>query len=540
MYEVDLCLTGKRYRTIIREISHGIFDELNKFLKEYEALCEEDCSDSFVHKMQTLLRLLIDVKAYNIVAEIIDMSSILLTYEDTANEGEECVLSYAIKNIEDDNIIARFLEKYDGGILSLYMLEFEQPSCIAVDQERYNLLELLFEKGLCEEVSAYGRWTLLQHAARTRNYELATFVLEQLHHNPDLYGVYDIPPLCLAANENDFRMVQLLLEHGADASITDGSGKTAINYSRSDRMIKIFESFGAKRENLQLRLVGKAVSDIKNNGKILPDVLRHILNYENPVFSNSKYNLILLCAKYGDIESLKCLKPYLYSVDAEKLIVDAFSWYELDDVVQRKSFDELLEISEILIDAGVSISNKRKSTLSPYNSLNSRPEMFVHIQQNEVFRLFNNLKKLGYLTTDLDVLGYSVFHSAIKSLNIPLINYCLNKGMRYRDLDTYNAIAVSLLLSDNPSCREFKESNLSLLEQLLQQLIENGCDINHQDKYGETVLHKLAKDYLPKAYSFKLAIKYGADKSLKNNAGETAYDIGLQNYIPSHLLSLLS
>ena len=216
MYEIDLHLTGKRYRTILREISLGIFDELNKFIVEYEKLCEEDCSDSFVHKMQTLLRLLIDIKAYGYVAEIVDLNSILLTYENSDSEGEECVLSYAIRNIDDDAVIARFLENYNSGILTVYMLEFEYPSHIAVDQKRYNLLKLLFEKELCEEKSAYGHWTLLQHAVKTRNYELATFALEQLHQNPNLYGAYDIPPLCLAANENDFKMVELLIEHGAD------------------------------------------------------------------------------------------------------------------------------------------------------------------------------------------------------------------------------------------------------------------------------------------------------------------------------------
>ena len=103
-----------------------------------------------------------------------------------------------------------------------------------------------------------------------------------------------------------------------------------------------------------------------------------------------------------------------------------------------------------------------------------------------------------------------------------------------------NVGAVSLLLCDNPLCREFKESNITLMERLLQQLIENGCDINHQDKYGETVLHKLAKSHFPKEYSFKLAIKYGVDVFLKNKAGETAYDTGLQRGLPDYLLSLLS
>lgn len=540
MYEIESCLTGKRYRTILKEISLGVFDELNKFMIEYKNFSKEDFSDAFVHKMQTLLRLLIDVKAYRYVAEFVDMDSILLTYEDTDNEGEECVLSYAIRNIEDDAIIARFLENYDGGILAIYMLEFEQPSCIAVDQGRYNLLKLLFDKGLCEEFSAYGRWTLLQHAARTRNLELATLALEQLNHDPNLCGVYDIPPLCLAADNNDFKMVQLMIKHGADVSITDGNGKTAIKYSRSDRMLELFESYGAKKENLQLSLVSRATMDIKSNGNISPVVLDCILDYDNPVFCNAKYNLILLCAKYGDIQSLERLKPYLSSVDAEKLIIDAFSWYKLNDVVLRKTFDELLQISEILINASVRVVNEKKSTLSPYDSLNSRPELFLYIEKNKAFHLFDNLEKLGYMTTDLNVLGHSVFHCAIESLNMPLINYCLSKGMTFETLDADNIIAINLLLRDNPSYREFKESNLALTEQLLQQLIENGCNINHQDKYGETVLHKLARDYSPKAYSFKLAKKYGADISIKNNNEETAYDIGLQCHIPSHLLSLLS
>lgn len=57
-------------------------------------------------------------------------------------------------------------------------------------------------------------------------------------------------------------------------------------------------------------------------------------------------------------------------------------------------------------------------------------------------------------------------------------------------------------------------------------LIENGIDVNHQDKGGTTALMNAVNDCSPGAT--KLLISYGADAALKDKLGKTAIDIAME------------
>ncbi len=97
---------------------------------------EYETSDAFVHKMMTICRFLIDVGAYKYVGQILELSSIIGTFESEANEGEECVISYAIRKIEDENVIADILKNFDGGGgLTICFFEYPYPSMVAIDQK---------------------------------------------------------------------------------------------------------------------------------------------------------------------------------------------------------------------------------------------------------------------------------------------------------------------------------------------------------------------------------------------------------------------
>jgi len=59
-------------------------------------------------------------------------------------------------------------------------------------------------------------------------------------------------------------------------------------------------------------------------------------------------------------------------------------------------------------------------------------------------------------------------------------------------------------------------------------LIKGGADINHQDIDGNTVLHKSA--YWGRHYSIEPLLENKADISIKNNKGQTAIDIAIEEY----------
>lgn len=537
MYEVDALLPGERYKSILKDLAYGKYESIEKFIGEFSEYAELETSDAFVHKMMTICRFLVDTGAYKYVARILKLSPIIGTFESEANEGEECVISYAIRKIDDESILANMLEAYEGEELIINFFEYPFPSIIAIDHKKYTTLELLFKKQLCDEKRCYGRWSALQHAVNNRDYDLAELLLNKFQHNPNLCGIIDIPPIALAANLNDFEMVELLIKHNADVSIVDGNGRTAICYCRSDKMLDIFKANGAVRENLQMRTISRIVADIKYNGYVQPGLIKSLLEYEKPLFCNKEENVILLAAKYGDVKTLLQMSKHLHHAHSDELIRAVFDWYVLDGITHHKNVDKLIELTNILVDAKI-VCCAPGAIMSPFNILSMRSELFLRTSEEKAFVLFDNVIKLGYDLNGSNFQGKNVFHAAISNLNVSLINYCLSKGMKYQQLDTHNISAIELLLSDS-SNRKFKDANTELLEQQFQALIANGCNINHQDELGLTPLHKLVNARIFREYPIKLLVKNRANLFLESNLKETAYEVAIRRNLPDRILKLL-
>lgn len=46
MYEVDLLLTGERFRSILKDLSVSEYDSIEKFIDEFSEYAEYDTSDA--------------------------------------------------------------------------------------------------------------------------------------------------------------------------------------------------------------------------------------------------------------------------------------------------------------------------------------------------------------------------------------------------------------------------------------------------------------------------------------------------------------
>jgi len=69
----------------------------------------------------------------------------------------------------------------------------------------------------------------------------------------------------------------------------------------------------------------------------------------------------------------------------------------------------------------------------------------------------------------------------------------------------------------------FWENTVPIFELLLQE----GTDINQQDQYGNTVLHRIIQHSTYEKMTLKLALlmQYGANSNVKNFKGQTAFDL---------------
>lgn len=536
MYYVDSILNKEIFNQILKDLDDDNYESLGQLVDAFESCCEQEYSDVFVHWLHDLCCVLIDKGKYDWVVRIIKLSPIVGTFENPDYEDEVCVISYAIKHVDDEVALEKIVGSCKGGLFTPYFYNKATPSIIAIDEKKYFILKTLFENMLCNEETCYGRWTALQHAAYTGNYKLAEYLLKELGHNPDLYRAIDIPPIGLAADANNFDMVELLLKYGANPSATDGNGDTAITYCRSDKMLDIFKKHGAVRLNVQQRILSRAIAQIKTKGQINPDTVKAIIGYKSPSFENQEANIIVLAARYGDKTALEAFMPFLSCADVDEIIFAMFDWCELDDKSYIKGIFELVGLTDVLVKAGAK-KTRDIPIISPFHRLALRPELFEGVSDQNAFRLFDNIEKLGYSLTDIDCLGMNIFHNALENLNMSLVRYCLHKGMTYKELDTEDVSAIALLLGECMN-QEFKDKRRGLVEGLLYDLLDSGCNINHQDVVGYTPLHTLATQRNFRSWAIKMLIRYGADREIKTYAGKTAYEIALKTGLSRRKLAL--
>ena len=103
--------------------------------------------------------------------------------------------------------------------------------------------------------------------------------------------------------------------------------------------------------------------------------------------------------------------------------------------------------------------------------------------------------------------------------NVELLAYVIEQGVSLEapDWTVYGAKSLLGVAASN---------NQTLC---CQYLLDNGyCDVNEIiDESGKTSLIIAAKEGSHGAY--KLLLEYGADKSIKDNEGKTAYDYAVEN-----------
>lgn len=216
MYPIDRILTGERFRNILRETARGVFNTLEEFIGDFVYYAEEEYSDPFLFKMQTIGRFLVDVGAYEYLDRILELDFTIALYENEGYEGEECILTYAVRKIEDENVLEGFLSHFDTDRIVTNFFTYPNPATVAAPLKKYRTLKLLYDKKLCDEKTCFGRWTLLQYAVVYRDYELAEFSLDVLGHRPDYYYIIEETPMELVDRIYDVRMFRILSSHGAD------------------------------------------------------------------------------------------------------------------------------------------------------------------------------------------------------------------------------------------------------------------------------------------------------------------------------------
>lgn len=143
----------------------------------------------------------------------------------------------------------------------------------ALINKRYHLIPELIALGI--DVKQDG--AILRSAVFKRQYTAIQILLDQNmdvnYHTPDMVFPYNPTALCVAARNNDFATVKLLVEHGADVTIKDACGDrplTAAQKNKNNEMIEYLralepeEGHNEKKETIDF-LIRTASVEINNN-----------------------------------------------------------------------------------------------------------------------------------------------------------------------------------------------------------------------------------------------------------------------------------
>lgn len=113
------------------------------------------------------------------------------------------------------------------------------------------------------------------------------------------------------------------------------------------------------------------------------------------------------------------------------------------------------------------------------------------------------------LITGKDHDEFSVLHGAVMTENTEMIGFLLDQGA---DINALNDEGITPL-------------HIALYPNVVTYLLNHGAEINKKSSFGSTPLHTQVSDGEERLDIIGILLAMGADKSMKDNSGQTPMDI---------------
>lgn len=307
-------------------------------------------------------------------------------------------------------------------------------------------------------------------------------------------------------------IVEKLLHYGADGNLQNSHGDTSLHIAADrNESCAITEMLIEHRTNIHtINYIGetalyKAASN--GNADIVRILIREGADYNMPTRDGN--TPINGASYYGHLDTVQTLIGYRAKINLENN--DKYA------PIHRAAHGKDPKLVKILIDAGADVNMKASD--EGYSTLHA-----AMYNQNE--HIIKYLIGAGVDVNAQNINGSTPLHWAVS----PPSGHCgdfgtitillcagadINLGDAYGNTPLHWAIRT-LNYSNNPEEIE-----------IIPFLANNGANVNAQDIDGETALHD-AITYKNERLILKL-LDVGADANIKNNKGNTPYDLLLQN-----------
>jgi ankyrin repeat protein len=363
------------------------------------------------------------------------------------------------------------------------------------------LLKLLIRSGA--DVSAHSKGKTVLHSAARSRQDSGKIVQFLLDHGAeiDLPDIYGETALHKAIGEGNRQIVRTLLDKGASLGWVKSSGSTALHIaaiSGDVDTVQLLLDRGANLEAVDSH-EATALHIAASNGDL--DIVQLLLdrgaNLEAVDYNGS--TALHIAASSGEVDTVQLLLDKGANLEA----VDYNGLTALHIAASSGDVDTV----QLLLNKGANLE------AVDYNGLTV---LHVATKSGKVDTVQLLLHK-GADPEAVDYNGSTALHCAVVGRNVDTIQLLLDKGTSLERVDCEGSTALHIAI--------WSEEIV-----IVQLLLGNGADIHAKNHRGETVLH-LATFHLFLQGSqsgmsdiVQLLLDRGADVDARNNRGKTAFD----------------
>ncbi|MEI0525256.1 ankyrin repeat domain-containing protein [Brachyspira murdochii] len=448
-----------------------------------------------------------------------------------------------------------------------------------------DIAKLLIEEGTDVNIQDKAGATALMYTARDTNYEMVEFLLKN-GANVNIRDISGETALYYTIEHNSFgqenetenaiKILNLLIEYGADVNTKDDDGASLldVSYRISESFDKNKEMFKILVENgfdLESRI--KADSSDYDYTPLMIAVYKedyYMVKYlldkgANPNTANNENKTALMIANddgnydisklliqqganintqdeygitalmyatvSGNYEMVKFLLENGADINTKDNYGNTVLYYNIcyDHYGKEERLENAKKIFNLLIKYGADVNTKDNDGASlldksyrPSTALAQNREMFKVLVENG-FDLESRIKAGEHYPPDYD---YTPLMIAALRNDYDMVKFLVEKGadVNAKTHSEYRSVVTPILLSLD---YEHIESRYDENSSVAEYLINNGADINVTNEDGETPLMYASKVHNIKV--IELLIQKGADINAFDNYGNTALIYGVNN-----------
>lgn len=447
--------------------------------------------------LRTCLRLACELDMTDIVAKLLSLGPDNdTTFLEITSVDEVSLLQVAAQYSRLDS--AKLLIAAGTSVAPKSNREIETPLEVAALHGSSDMTDLLLGYGSPIDSKGFRDCTPLQRACFEGNFAAAESLLR--HRDFHDYITPDMPsqPLMIAAQGGYYKITEALLRHGADPNLGEDDGRSPLWAAVTQERIDICRLLLAHKADpnlvlkegettpLVIAILKKSMELVKLLVENGADVNQQIDYGRTPVYMATIDNQIQMVryllshdadpniAKSNGVTSLWVAAQEGYS-ELTRLLAEAKADVhacDYDGWTALHIVSDSTETVRILLEYGADINRINKNEATPLG---------LAIHNNQVNAVKSMLSESKIKPDWLLPSNQRSIQHAVREGYIDVVSSVLEAGANVDLLDDDNVSLALLAMSRND-------------DSMIRTLLEFGADLNHKDKYGDTVLHYIKKE----------------------------------------------